>query len=56
MNDATIIIFPGKTSHRYMADEDREAAGVLMGLLRLSVGLEDPANIIADFEQALAQI
>ena len=53
---ATIIIFPGKTSHRYMDPADREAAGVSMGLLRLSIGLEDPQDIIADFEQALAKI
>jgi len=52
----TTIIFPGNTSHRLMTPEDRARLGVSMSLLRLSVGLEDPADIIADLEQALEKI
>ena len=36
--------------------EEREAAGITDGLIRLSVGLEDPQDVIADLEQAFASI
>jgi cystathionine beta-lyase/cystathionine gamma-synthase len=36
-----------------MTPEERAAAGIDDGLIRLSVGLEDPADIIADLAQAL---
>lgn len=52
----TSVTHPGKTSHRRMSAADREASGITMGLLRLSIGIEDPDDIIADFEQALEQI
>jgi methionine-gamma-lyase len=35
---------------------DRQAAGITDGLVRLSVGIEDVEDIIADLEQALAQV
>jgi methionine-gamma-lyase len=39
-----------------MTPEEREAAGIYDGLIRLSVGLEEPEDIIADLEQALDKL
>jgi methionine-gamma-lyase len=39
-----------------MTQEEREAAGIYDGLIRLSVGLEDAEDIIADLEQALDRL
>jgi cystathionine beta-lyase/cystathionine gamma-synthase len=39
-----------------MTPQEREAAGIYDGLIRLSVGLEDPEDIIFDLEQALNQL
>jgi len=49
----TIITHPATHTHCNMKREEREAVGIFDGLLRLSVGLEDPEDIIADMEQAL---
>ena len=45
---------PSTTSHRDFAPEERQRRGIGDALIRLSVGLEDPADLIADLEQALA--
>ncbi len=45
---------PATSTHRQMTDEQLEAAGIPAGLIRLSCGLEDKADLIADLEQALA--
>jgi len=50
----TLISQPGTMSHRHLPAELRAAAGITPGLIRLSVGLEDLADILADLEQALA--
>ena len=50
----TLIIHPASTTHRQLSDEQKIAAGALPEAVRLSVGLEDIADIIADLEQALA--
>ncbi len=50
----TIITHPASMTHVMMAVEQRLAIGVSDGLIRFSVGLEDPADIIRDLEQALA--
>ena len=50
---ATTISHPAKTSHRGMTSFDRAKLGIDDGLIRVSVGIEDPADICADFEQAL---
>ena len=42
-------------THADVPDAQREAAGITDGLVRLSVGLEDPVDIIRDLSQALAQ-
>lgn len=49
----TLIVHPASTTHSQMTPEERAETGIGEGLIRLSVGLEDPADIIADLEQAL---
>lgn len=49
----TLIIHPASMSHRGFSQEMREKAGVTDGLVRVAVGLEDHADIIADIKQAL---
>ena len=43
------------TTHASLSDEDRAAVGITEGLVRLSVGIEDKEDLIADLEQALAR-
>ena len=50
----SLIIHPASTTHRQLADEDRAKAGAGNDVVRLSIGIEDSADIIADLEQALA--
>lgn len=52
----TSILHPASTTHRQLSDEQLIESGVLPELLRFSVGTEDVEDIIADLEQALAQI
>ncbi|MBQ3901516.1 MAG: O-acetylhomoserine aminocarboxypropyltransferase/cysteine synthase [Clostridia bacterium] len=52
----TCILHPASSTHRQMSDEELEACGVLPDLMRLSVGIEDADDIIADLSQALDQI
>jgi len=52
----TIVTHPATHTHCNMTPEEREAVGIFDGLLRLSVGLEDPEDIIADLEQALDKL
>ena len=52
----TCVLHPASTTHRQMSDQQLEAAGVKPDLIRLSVGIEDPQDLIQDLEQALAQV
>jgi len=52
----TIVTHPATHTHSYMIPEEREKAGIVDGLIRLSVGMEDPKDIIADLEQALNKL
>ncbi|MYL21823.1 cystathionine beta-lyase [Halobacillus litoralis] len=52
----SILSYPARMSHASMPKEEREKRGITDGLLRLSVGLEKPEDLIADFSQALNQI
>jgi cystathionine beta-lyase/cystathionine gamma-synthase len=52
----TIMTHPATHTHYNMTPQEREAAGIYDGLIRLSVGLEDPEDIIADLEQALDKL
>jgi O-acetylhomoserine (thiol)-lyase len=49
----TLVIHPASTTHQQLSAEDLVAAGIGEDLIRLSVGLEDPADIIADLHRAL---
>jgi len=49
----TCVLHPASETHRQLSDEQLKAAGIDAGLIRVSVGLENIEDIIADFEQAL---
>jgi O-acetylhomoserine (thiol)-lyase len=50
----SLIIHPASTTHRQLTDEQRKRAGAGPEVVRLSIGLEDVGDIIADLDQALA--
>ncbi|MBR6344941.1 MAG: O-acetylhomoserine aminocarboxypropyltransferase/cysteine synthase [Lachnospiraceae bacterium] len=52
----TCCLNPATSTHRQMTDEQLEAAGIPAGLVRMSCGLEDKEDLIADLEQALATV
>ncbi len=52
----TCVLHPASTTHRQMSNEQLMAAGVSPDLIRLSVGIEDPADLLDDLENALAQL
>ncbi len=49
----TIVVHPPSTTHRQLSPDQLAEAGIAPGLLRVSVGLEDAADLAADFERAL---
>ena len=49
----SLVIHPASTTHFRMSDEDLRRAGITEGTIRLSVGLEDPADLIDDLSRAL---
>jgi OAH/OAS sulfhydrylase len=52
----SLIVHPASTTHTQLSAEEREKAGVGEDLIRLSVGIEDIGDILADLEQALGQV
>jgi cystathionine gamma-synthase/methionine-gamma-lyase len=52
----TLVLHPATASHRGLSAEERTKAGIREGLVRISVGIEDVHDIIADLEQALKTI
>lgn len=52
----SLIIHPASTTHQQLTTEERLTAGVTDGMVRLSVGIEDLADILADLDEALAAI
>lgn len=52
----TCCLNPATSTHRQMNDEQLKEAGISAGLIRISCGLEDKADLIADIEQALAAV
>lgn len=52
----TLACHPATTTHRQLNDEELEKAGVTADLVRLSIGIEHVDDIIADLEQALAEV
>jgi O-succinylhomoserine sulfhydrylase len=51
----SLVTHPATTTHRRLTPEARQAVGITDGTIRLSVGLEDPGDLIADLEAALAR-
>ncbi len=51
----TLLIHPASTTHGQLSEEERRDAGVEPDLLRLSVGIEDPDDVIADLEAGIAE-
>ncbi|MEP9347425.1 O-acetylhomoserine aminocarboxypropyltransferase [Xanthobacter sp. KR7-225] len=52
----SLIIHPASTTHRQLSDEAKAGAGAGPDVVRLSIGIEDVADIIADLDQALAKV
>ncbi|MGO1500161.1 MAG: trans-sulfuration enzyme family protein [Marinobacter sp.] len=52
----SLVSQPCNTSHHSISQEERERHGITDGMLRLSVGLEDAGDLIADLNQALGQL
>ena len=52
----TCCLNPATSTHRQMTDAQLAACGIPAGLVRISCGLEDKADLIADLAQALAGI
>ena len=50
------VLHPASHTHRQLTDKQLEEAGIPPDLIRLSVGLEDPDDLIADLKQALAKV
>ena len=52
----TCVLHPASATHRQLTDEQLVACGINPGMVRLSVGLENVDDIIADLEKGLAAI
>lgn len=50
----TLLCHPMTSTHASLTPEEHESAGITPGLLRVSIGLEDPADLVADLQQAIA--
>ena len=55
-NVDTLVQHPTSMTHRLMTEEDRLAVGITPGMIRISVGIESPEDIISDFERALEHV
>jgi O-acetylhomoserine (thiol)-lyase len=49
----SLVIHPASTTHFRMTDEDLQRAGIGPGTIRLSIGLEDPQDLLEDLDRAL---
>jgi cystathionine beta-lyase/cystathionine gamma-synthase len=49
----TLLCHPKTTTHSSLTPEEMDIAGITDGLVRISVGIEDWRDLVADFEQAL---
>ena len=52
----TCVLHPASSTHRQLSDSELVECGVSPDLIRFSVGIENPDDIIADIEQALSKI
>ncbi|MGB5387464.1 MAG: PLP-dependent transferase, partial [Eudoraea sp.] len=50
------VLSPTQTSHALLSAEDRYKQGIADGLIRFSLGIEEPEDLIADIEQALERV
>ncbi|MBE3639182.1 O-acetylhomoserine aminocarboxypropyltransferase/cysteine synthase family protein [Mangrovicoccus algicola] len=50
----SLIIHPASTTHRQLSEAQQVAAGAAPDMVRMSIGIEDPADLIADLDRALA--
>ena len=50
----SLVIHPASTTHQQLSSEERAAAGVPEDFIRLSIGIEDAADLVADLDQAIA--
>jgi cystathionine beta-lyase/cystathionine gamma-synthase len=51
----TLVCHPATTTHASLTPDEHAIAGITPGLLRVSVGLEDPDDLVADFLHAIEQ-
>jgi O-succinylhomoserine sulfhydrylase len=51
----TILTHPATTTHQRLSEEQRDSLGITPGLVRISVGIEDEADLVADMRQALSR-
>jgi O-acetylhomoserine (thiol)-lyase len=51
----TLVIHPASTTHAQLSEQQLIDAGVLPGVVRISVGIEDPEDIVDDLDQALTE-
>ncbi|MGB3732142.1 PLP-dependent transferase, partial [Microbacterium sp.] len=47
---------PASMTHSHLTPDQRAAAGISLNTIRLSIGIEDPADLIADLDRALALV
>ncbi len=52
----TLVTRPAATTHRRVGEAGRAAAGIVEGLVRVAVGVEDAEDLVADFEAALERV
>ncbi len=52
----TLVTHPASTTHVGLLPEELEDAGITKGTIRVSVGLEHPDDLLADFDRALAAV
>ena len=51
----SLVIHPASTTHQQLTAQEQAATGVTPDYIRLSIGIEDPEDIIEDLDQALKQ-
>jgi cystathionine beta-lyase/cystathionine gamma-synthase len=52
----SLVLYPVIASHRGLTPEERRERGIHDNVVRFSAGLEDPADLVADFDQALSAL
>ena len=52
----TLVIHPASTTHAQLSEEEQRASGVSPDLVRMSIGIEDPEDIVADIDDAISKV